>query len=788
MTALSACSSDGSVEADDPSQDFVPPTISILSPGDGESIEGAIVISAEAFDGSGIRSVTFYVDDEQLEQDVSAPFTADWAPAPGTHVVEAVAVDNSEQQNEATASVTITVQDSEPSGEVPPDEDPPGEDPPDEDPPGEDPPGEDPPGEDPPGEDPPGEDPPGEDPPGEDPPAGNAPSIAAMGSHEVSHGGVFTYQPEISGDVVLCRKDLGHDDVEVDSETGRITWDTSGLAFGRGFHIRIKCSNYAGSDYASMVVHVDKSGSSRLRVAGSGGVSPYVGVAGRAMTSGDTIVFPDGVYPVSVSGNEAYENAFKSNSPRNGSADQFSTLIAESPGGVVISGAPRGGIPKQKNAFQLSSVSYVAIAGMVVKDVHREAFAAESSVTRLLLDFMGTAGAGTNGEPCSNFSEADDGWCSKAGLRINGGTPLIQHSYDWGQNRYGIMTRSTSGSVTRRSFVRLDEHRGDQPYGGFSDYCDSAHLSQDNTVFDSLAIAAPFYKNYAGLSAYPATGCESNPATLKTSGLLAVNNDLSLSLMDQKAGPVHVWEYIVSYDSEGTCTPQTNQCGNWLLQADKATTVRNSYFGKARGFGGGTNGSAFNSDVSLEDSVAIEDVPGRSTRGTAPQYLPESLLYYRGRSDTFYGDNGYDQLTDTRRWPIGGEDIIAANMRSYDNPAAYAVGGGTVHIEGDRGAAAGDETLSEYFWGYIDPYIPPLVVRVKDKGSYNRVAWEHHESWRRDNVTGWKVICVSTGNTELASLPENQLLYNDNSGCTQYGVKAAYNGAESGIAYVETPQ
>ena len=71
-------------------------------------------------------------------------------------------------------------------------------------------------------------------------------------------------------------------------------------------------------------------------MAGQGGVSPYIGIAGRSMTSGDTIVFPDGIYPVSVSKNESYENAFKTNAPTSGTAEQFSTLIAESPGGVVM--------------------------------------------------------------------------------------------------------------------------------------------------------------------------------------------------------------------------------------------------------------------------------------------------------------------------------------------------------------------------------------------------------------------------------------------------------------------
>lgn len=82
------------------------------------------------------------------------------------------------------------------------------------------------------------------------------------------------------------------------------------------------------------------------------------------------------------------------------------------------------------------------------------------------------------------------------------------------------MTRSTTGSITRRSFVRfvrLDEHKGDQPFGGFSDYCDTAYLSQDNTIFDSLAIAAPHYKNYAGSTAFPATGCENTPSDFSVS-------------------------------------------------------------------------------------------------------------------------------------------------------------------------------------------------------------------------------------------------------------------------------
>ena len=612
-------------------------------------------------------------------------------------------------------------------------------------------------------------------------------SIASMGMFEVKHGTVFEFQPKISGDVNICRKDLGHDDVAVDPITGKITWDTGKLLFGRGFHIRIKCSNYVGSAYASMVVHVDKSGDSRLRVAGKDGYPKYIAEAGHSMDSGDTVVIPDGVYPVSVDDDESFENAFKETTPTPGSKAQFSTIMAESPGGVIISGAPHGDIGKQKNAFQLPKTKYIAIVGFVVKDVQRESFTTVGPTKNVLLDFFGAAGAGTWGFPCDNFENAKPGQCSNAGIRFNGGNPLIQNSYDWGHNRYGIMTRGTRGSITRRSLVRLDEHRGSQPYGGFSDYCARQHLSQDNTIFDSLAIAAPHYKNYAGLSAYPATGCQKKKSSIKTIGLLAVNNELSLSLMDSKAGPPHEWRNIVSYDNEGTCTPAKNRCAAWLLQAKKKTLVTDSFFGKARGFKGSLTGRPPYDyrNVELSDSVVFKDIPGYPDKGEAPRYLPQSQLYFNGRMDTFLGDKGFNDLTQTRRWPIPGEDIIARNMRSYFNPKALKVGGGFVEIDGNRGAVKEGRSMSEYFWGYLDPKIPPLVVRAKKIGQDHKVVWEHFTGKTRQQVIGWQVACADNHKI-IAKLKEHQLSFIDRkASCNAYTVQAVYAEGVSGIAYIE---
>ncbi|MFT6733273.1 MAG: hypothetical protein ACJAS9_001458 [Polaribacter sp.] len=619
--------------------------------------------------------------------------------------------------------------------------------------------------------------------------------IDNMGNHTIKYGAKFEYLPKINGDVNLCRKDLGHDDVIVHPQTGKVTWDTKHLAFGRGFYIRIKCSNYVSTAYASMVVHVDQSGKSKIVVAGKKGVSKYIGVAGVKMRSGDTLIIPDGLYPVSVDGDGSYENAFKMSAPPNGSDVQFTTVIAESPGGVTVSGIANKDIGKQKNAFQLSASKHVAIVGFVLKDVQRESFTTSGPGERLIVEFVGAQGAGTWGLACDNIKEAKKGQCSNAGMRVNGGTPLFQNSYDWGHNRYGIMTRSSSGSVTRRSLVRLDEHRGSQPYGGFSNYCDTAHLSQDNIVFDSLAIAAPHYKNYAGLDAYPATGCIKKNSEIRVSGLLAVNNKLSLSLLDSKAGPAHQWRNIVSYDSEGTCTPQKNRCGAWLLQSKKPLILKNSFLGKARGFKGSTSlkRALAKNTVSYDDSVIINDVPTLIDQGIKPTYLPESQLYFNGKSDTFFGDDHFDTLTDTRRWPLAGEDIIARNMRSYSNPKALKVGGGTVSIEGDRGAVLKNESMSEYFWSYIKEEIPPLVVRVnkitKDADNSYRIAWEHFSGQTRNNVKAWQVNCVTEQprNLELIKrVPEKQLHFQYSGKCKNFAVQAVYSSGISGIAYIES--
>ncbi len=92
--------------------DTTPPAVSLTAPGDGATVTGNVVVSADASDNVGITGVQFLLDDAPLRaEDVSAPFVVTWDTATstnGTHTLKAVARDAA--GNIATsATVTVTV-------------------------------------------------------------------------------------------------------------------------------------------------------------------------------------------------------------------------------------------------------------------------------------------------------------------------------------------------------------------------------------------------------------------------------------------------------------------------------------------------------------------------------------------------------------------------------------------------------------------------------------------------------------------------------------------------------
>ncbi|MEY4331685.1 MAG: hypothetical protein RLZZ196_423 [Bacteroidota bacterium] len=88
----------------------IPPTVSITSPANNDSVSGTITITANASDNVGVVSVACYIDNNILATDIAAPwaFTLNTLNrAGGVHVIKVIAKDAA--NNSATASIQVIV-------------------------------------------------------------------------------------------------------------------------------------------------------------------------------------------------------------------------------------------------------------------------------------------------------------------------------------------------------------------------------------------------------------------------------------------------------------------------------------------------------------------------------------------------------------------------------------------------------------------------------------------------------------------------------------------------------
>ena len=95
--------------------DTTPPTVSITSPTNNQTLSGTVQVTANASDNVAVASVHYYLDGQSLGNPVtSSPYTLSWDTtkvANGTHTLTAVATDTSNNTGTSTG-VPITVQNS----------------------------------------------------------------------------------------------------------------------------------------------------------------------------------------------------------------------------------------------------------------------------------------------------------------------------------------------------------------------------------------------------------------------------------------------------------------------------------------------------------------------------------------------------------------------------------------------------------------------------------------------------------------------------------------------------
>jgi chitodextrinase len=106
-----------------PPPDTTPPTVSITSPANGATVQGAVMVSAGASDNVGVVGVQFFGDGMSLgAEDTTAPYSIavdTTASSNGSHVLTAVARDAAGNRT-TSAPVTVTVSNGPPPDTTPP--------------------------------------------------------------------------------------------------------------------------------------------------------------------------------------------------------------------------------------------------------------------------------------------------------------------------------------------------------------------------------------------------------------------------------------------------------------------------------------------------------------------------------------------------------------------------------------------------------------------------------------------------------------------------------------------
>ena len=457
----------------------------------------------------------------------------------------------------------------------------------------------------------------------------------------------------------------------------------------------------------------------------------------KALPSGGTLVVKGGIYE----GNDNYIGLTGPGSlqhPRNGNAQQLTTIMAEHIGETILR---NGALVKIRGSSDKSwpAVSYIAIKGFFAEDGQFAIYGYDNgnSVTRHHhIKIINNGATGIEYDSPFTAFRSDD--------------ILFENNYAFGRGRYKFTSYQASNIVWRRNVARYDIGSYDgEPKGTYSAYTTMNFLTANNIAVDADQSRFVSSGEVAGEFTTPTT---SGPSRGKFQRNIQLNSEMIFGNMDDQisngsGGDSDVelsdmvsWDirpiskYVMTWGSAwfdhmtmGDINAQnfigeffngyhtntrglTNsilhnfQNGNLfygLSQEDDHFTVDRTVerFGVNRvnisNFTG-TEDSTYEpstlQNISYLNPVITSENPAGALRyivrseannnlsGLTDDNKPlgATVMTMIGKSGTFYGDPGFDQETNIPMWPFPLEDIIKTKMQAYRFT-------GPIYADGDAG-------------------------------------------------------------------------------------------------------
>lgn len=685
----------------------------------------------------------------------------------------------------------------------------------------------------------------------------DAPIINTISDQRVLQGETYSFQPELAvTEKVYWTKTFGPDSVSVHPRTGKVSWDISADMPGESYHLGIKASNSDGSDEDTWIVTV---GNGNLLYIGPNETYKTLKDGMNNIASGDTLVLRNGEWTHNNLANTIPGNPRKTQTLPTGTANAYTSLMAEDPGQVVIDGQNQAQLislwgsekhpdwPLSNNGSTIDT-DYIAIKGLVLINSDNEALRINNSKYIKLINI----GIGP--------SSVDHGAYANVYI-YRSQYVLIEGMYVWGHGRYKIQLKNSSNSIVRRSIARIDDYIGGEPIGGFISYCSKNILFQNNILIDSD------HSNYWGnhneiINAFgvPATNCEAYPEFNEFKRNIALNVHMGLMNTDarQNVNPT-LWEDLIGWDlkpsrhsgGSGSVVPilsgvgatvtnrmtlgQVDSEGSYFMYSrEKDSTVKNSIFHQVGWDGSdvvdqgalvrrGSGGQFYLSNNNLADYAGSITDPGgvgspsvSNTLSLSPELkymtmLPRDsalrdsgtnndrvgaeVMTMLGVSGTFYGEEGYDSETGIPMWPFPNQDLAHKYFSSFSHSGTDREGG-SAGIDGARGFAVEDQTMSNYIWTYLGAPVPPFGVSGLAGNEQVKLLWNASAPISQSQITAYNIYQVVEGNALLLdSVAANVYDYTvknlSNYQTVQFAITAVRSdGIESDYAYatLDTPE
>ena len=144
--------------------------------------------------------------------------------------------------------------------------------------------------------------------------------------------------------------------------------------------------------------------------------------------------------------------------------------------------------------------------------------------------------------------------------------------------------------------------------------------------------------------------------------------------------------------------------------------------------------------------VRIENNSSLSGKAKDGSSLGATVMTFKGKSGTLYGEEGYDSETNIPMWPFPFEEKIKERVSQYTYTGPTYTGDemnrtqlGTGTLIGARGFAVEGQSLTNYIWGYLGSTVPPFGVTATAGDKSALIKWNPHPAIDQETITEFKI-------------------------------------------------